>query len=282
MHSFASGTKRNYYGKADVSVYRLNRAAVSQREVSPIFGANVTMLLYGDAFWPTYVNGDNNALIATDSIKNFIQCETLNFEGAGLGEFCRFMADKFLATYPHVGGVQVSASELPYTWLQHRVGLAPSGPERATARVEIGHAGLIEAALGLRGLQLLRLGGSSFKGFIRDAYATLPDAADRPLHISVDLEWRYRDVEAAFNGGADVVRSRSIVCDVFESFESVSIQQLIHQIGTTMLRELPAVATVDLEACNRIWDSVIETGVSLGVYTDAPPPVGCIGLRLSR
>jgi urate oxidase / 2-oxo-4-hydroxy-4-carboxy-5-ureidoimidazoline decarboxylase len=73
MQQFASGNKRNYYGKGDVIVYRLNRDGRVPQGQSPVFGASVTMLLYGDAFWPTYVTGDNTNLVATDSMKNFIQ-----------------------------------------------------------------------------------------------------------------------------------------------------------------------------------------------------------------
>ena len=73
---FASGWKRSYYGKGDVTVYRLNRAEGS------LFAANVMLLIYGDAFWPTYTTGDNTGLVATDSMKNFIQRETLNFAGS--------------------------------------------------------------------------------------------------------------------------------------------------------------------------------------------------------
>ena len=58
MHNFSSGEKRNYYGKADVIVYRLHRDGAPP----PVFGAAVTMLLYGDAFWPTYSSGDNTNL----------------------------------------------------------------------------------------------------------------------------------------------------------------------------------------------------------------------------
>ena len=54
MHQFASGAKRNYYGKGDVIIYRLQRDARSPQGQSPVFGARVMMLLYGDAFWPTY------------------------------------------------------------------------------------------------------------------------------------------------------------------------------------------------------------------------------------
>src|SRR5919206_5322269 len=91
VQSFASGAKRNYYGKADVIAYRLDPG---------VFGANVTMLLWGDAFWPTYTTGDNTGLIATDSMKNFIQRESLNFSGPDLEALCGFLGKKFLDIYP--------------------------------------------------------------------------------------------------------------------------------------------------------------------------------------
>src|SRR5438874_802527 len=142
MHSFASGSKRNYYGKADVIAYRLNRDGQTPAGEFPVFGANVTLLIYGDAFWPTYESGDNSGLIATDSMKNFIQRETLNFTGYDLESYCRFLGAKFLDTYPQVEGVQVSAVEIPYADVENAgVAFRPFGPERATARVELGRAG---------------------------------------------------------------------------------------------------------------------------------------------
>ncbi|MGP8244061.1 MAG: hypothetical protein ACLQVN_06040, partial [Bryobacteraceae bacterium] len=114
MHSFASGWKRNYYGKGDVVVYRLNRDGKPPGGQSAVFGANVTLLVYGDAFWPTYTTGDNTGLVATDSMKNFIQREAMNFPGGDLEGFCRFLAEKFLARYPQTEGAQASAVEVPY------------------------------------------------------------------------------------------------------------------------------------------------------------------------
>jgi len=84
VEHFSSGWKRNYYGKGDVIVYRLNRDGRVPEGQSPVFGANVLMLTYGDAFWPTYTIGDNTGLVATDSMKNFIQRETMNFAGDDL------------------------------------------------------------------------------------------------------------------------------------------------------------------------------------------------------
>src|SRR3954451_21421469 len=117
MHSFASGKKHNFYGKADVIAYRLNRDGRTEAGGLPVFGANVTLLVYGDSFWPTYETGDNTGLIATDSMKNFIQRETMNFTGHDLEAYCRFLATLFLQTYPHVEGAQITATTIPYRTL---------------------------------------------------------------------------------------------------------------------------------------------------------------------
>ena len=126
MEHFSSGWKRNYYGKGDVIVYRLNRDGRVPEGQSPVFGANVLMLTYGDAFWPTYSIGDNTGLVATDSMKNFIQRETMNFAGDDLPQYCRFLGARFLDRYPQADGVQVLASEIPYAAVDD-VAFAPAG-----------------------------------------------------------------------------------------------------------------------------------------------------------
>ncbi len=283
MEQFASGWKRNYYGKGDVTAYRLNRDGVTPGDQSPVFGANVKMLVYGDAFWPTYTTGDNAGLVATDSMKNFIQRETLNYAGPDLEGYCRFLAAKFLDIYPQVDGVQISAAEIPYAALQLQgAAFAPAGPECFTSRLELNRSGLVEIASGIRGFRLLRLGGSSFHGFVRDEYTTLPDIKNRPLHMWLDLEWTYTNTEAAFSAGKIPSAVRHLVHRVFQGFESGSIQEVIYQIGTKMLAEIPAIAEVHLEAQNRTWDTVAERGEELGIYTDARPPYGCLGLCLRR
>ncbi len=260
MHMFPSGPKRNYYGKADVTVYRLHKP-------ESIFAANVTLLVYGDAFWPTYTTGDNTGLVATDSMKNFIQWETANFHGAGLESYCRFLAERFLATYPQTEGIQVEAIEIPY---HGNIAFVPGGPEQATARIEMTREAVIEARSGIRGFRLLRLGGSAFAGFVRDQYTTLPETADRPLHMWLDLDWVCSAPVTAL--------VRETVYDVFRSFESGSIQQVIYQTGCRLLAEHQAMTEVRLEANNRTWDRV--SGDDL--YTDPRPPYGVLGLTLRR
>jgi len=271
MQHFASGWKKSYYGKGDVTVYRLHRDPGQ----GAVFGASVLILIYGDVFWPTYTEGDNSSLIATDSMKNFIQRETMNFTGSDLESYCRFIARKFMDTYPQAEGAQVTATEIPYSQLSKScVAFVPAGPERAWARIEITRQGVAEERSGIRGFRLLRLNGSAFQGFVRDQYTTLPDIANRPLHMWLDLDW---------SGAAAIAdRVRKLVHAVFDGFESGSIQQIIYQIGTRMLAEIPSLAEVNLEANNRTWDTIAEQGDSVGVYTDPRPPYGCLGLSLRR
>jgi urate oxidase/2-oxo-4-hydroxy-4-carboxy-5-ureidoimidazoline decarboxylase len=292
VEQFASGWKRNYYGKGDVTVYRLHRDGCVPEGCCPVFGANVLMLLYGDAFWSTYTTGDNTNLVATDSMKNFIQRETLNYTGYHLESYCHFLCDKFLTTYPHTAGAQVSASELPYSGVaESHMAFAPAGPDRAFARVEMGRSAdglnIVEVRSGIRGFRLLRLGGSAFRGFVRDQYTTLPDIKNRPLHMWLDVEWSYTSFEAAFRDAAAFADRaaksvRRIVHDVFAAFESGSIQEVIYQIGSRVLEDIPTISQIDLEANNRTWDTIVEQGDLMGVYTDSRPPYGCLGLSLRR
>jgi len=281
MEQFSSGWKRNYYGKGDVIVYRLNRDGLVPEGERAVFGARVLMLLYGEAFWPTYTTGDNTGLIATDSMKNFIQRKTMEFEGFDLESYGRFLATSFLDRYPQVEGIQVTVDEIPYTDVPGGPAFTPAGPDRARVQIEIDRTGLVDAVSGLRGFKLLRLGGSAFHGFVRDEFTTLPDLMDRPLHMWLDLDWRHTARTAAFDGGAGVRRARQTVRELFASFESGSIQQLIYRIGTAMLAGNPSLAEVHLEANNRTWDTIAERG-TVGVYTDARPPYGCLGLSLRR
>ena len=250
---------------------------------SPLFGVSVNMLVYGDAFWPTYTTGDNTGLIATDSMKNFIQRETANFTGMDLESYCQFLGSKFLELYPQVEGVQISASEIPYVAIHGQtISFQPAGPERLTARIEIDRKGVLEIASGIAGFRMVRLGGSAFFGFVRDQYTTLPEIRNRPVHMWLDLEWLYTAPDSAFNNGSAARQARELVQTTFGAFESGSIQQIIYQIGTKMLDEIPAISEIYLEANNRTWDTVVEQGESLGIYTDSRPPYGCLGLRLRR
>jgi urate oxidase / 2-oxo-4-hydroxy-4-carboxy-5-ureidoimidazoline decarboxylase len=282
VERLASGPNDHYYGKADVTVYRLIRDGRAGVDGNPVFGANVKMLTWGGAFWPTYLRGDNTGLIATDSMKNFIQRETFGFTESGLENYCRFIGRRFLDSYPQVEGLQMTAVQLPYAGLEGGVAFVPAGPDQAFARIEMTQERVVSAVSGVQGFKLLRLRGSSFQGFVRDQHTTLPDRPSRVLHMWLDMEWSYATLDAAFSDGAVTRRTRAIVMDVFKSFESASIQQIIHKMGTRIFSDIPEISELRFEANNRTWDVIQERGEEFGVYVDPPAPYGVLGLTLTR
>jgi urate oxidase / 2-oxo-4-hydroxy-4-carboxy-5-ureidoimidazoline decarboxylase len=282
VERLASGPKDHYYGKADVTVYRLIRDGRVPAGRNPVFGANVKMLTWGGAFWPTYLRGDNTGLIATDSMKNFIHRETFSFNEFGLEDYCRFIGRTFLDAYPQVEGLQLTAVQLPYDGLDGGVAFVPSGPDQAFARIEMTRDGVVDAVSGIGGFKLLRLRGSAFQGFVRDQHTTLPDRPSRVLHMWLDLEWSYGSLDVAFSDGAITAQVRAIVMDVFKAFESGSIQQIIHQMGTKLFADIPEIGELRFEATNRTWDVVQERGEEFGVYVEPAAPFGVLGLTLTR
>jgi urate oxidase len=278
----AKGAQDHYYGKADVTVYRLIRDGSMPAGRSAIFGVNVMMLTWGGAFWPTYLHGDNRGLIATDSMKNFIHHETFAFTEFGLENYCRFIGDRFLRGYSQVEGLQVTATQLPYNDLEGGVALIPAGPDQAYARIEMTRDAVVHAVSGIRGFKLVRMRGSAFQGFVRDHHTTLPDRPSRVLHMWLDLEWSYTEPDQAFTDGRTTARVRGIVMDVFKSFESQSIQQIIHKMGTKIFADIPEISELRFEATNRTWDVIEERGEELGVYVDPAAPYGVLGLTLTR
>jgi urate oxidase len=280
MRALLSGKKRSYYGKGETVVYRLHK----DHHMPPILAAKVTIIIWGDAFWATYTTGDNTGLIATDSMKNFVQRETLNYPGETLEGLVHFLGKKFLETYPQAEGAELYAEEIPFE-SAGAVALQPSGAARGTAQVWLARDGgdavvVRDLVSGLAGYQLLRATGSAFYGFVRDEYTTLPEMRDRPLRMFLETQWRYVDANAALEASvsADVHR---VVLETFNNFESGSIQQVIYQIGCNVIRDVPSISEIDLEGQNHTWDMVADGG-NVGVYTVAKPFYGILGVSVRR
>ena len=137
--------------------------------------------------------------------------------------------------------------------------------------------------VGCQGLQAVATARERFKGFIRDEYTTLPDLNNRPLHMWLDIEWKYTTDDGMFSGGR---RRRARVRQIVREYSRRSNRAASSRSFIRWAREcstrLPQSAEVQLEANNRTWDTIAEIGDTLGVYTDARPPYGCLGLTLKR
>jgi len=263
------------YGKLRVPVHRVTDGRA-------LFACEVDVEVLGDNFVPAYTEGDNRAVVATDTMKNFILREALSYAGDSLEGFAAHVGGGLLRTYPVMEGVRVTVRELRFD-ARSEVLYARSDDDHGVATLRFERAGddvrVAEHACARVGLRLLKVTGSAFTAFARDEYTTLPERVDRPLFVHLDVSWRYADLDPEAPIPSAAVRD--LVAETFDRFVSESIQHLVHEMGTRALASFPALAEISFVAENHTRDPVGEAE-GRKVYTDPFPAQGLITLTLCR
>ena len=267
------------YGKHDVSFYRMHATR-------GLLGGRVSIDVFGDNFMPAYTEGDNRLVVATDTMKNFVYAMALEYQGASHEGFTAFLGRRFLETYPQMQRLRLVMLEAPFAQHSQKL-LRPLGDDFGTVVMEIDRDGIRSLVCGRRNVRLVKLTGSAFKDFARDAYTTLPEVTDRPLFIYLDVHWRYRRTADAIDDGPARIPSEAVrdsVIATFDDFVSMSIQHLVHEMGTRLLAEFTGIAEVSFDAQNRLWDTskVAPSDPKTKVFSDPKPAHGVIGLTLKR
>jgi urate oxidase len=263
------------YGKLRVPLQRVVKRADGEHDV---LACEVSIEVLGENFTAAYTEGDNSAVVATDTMKNFILRESLAYEGDTLEGLLAHLGRGFLATYPVMEAVRMSGREHRFDRLSGKLFAREPGGDHAVATVELGEDGIRDRRGGRADLRLLKVTGSAFTRFARDDYTTLPERVDRPLFIRMDVHWRYGDPET---GHVDPWAVREELAATFDDFVSESIQHLVHEMGTRMLARWPELAEVSFEAENHTRDPAGEDG-DRKLYTDPFPAQGLITLTLTR
>jgi urate oxidase len=290
------------YGKAAVPVYRAygtpltGIAAVPESSFggrdNTLMAVEIAVDVFGDNFLPAYISGDNSAVVATDSMKNFILAKGLEYDGATLEGFLALLGRGFLETYPDMAALGVSGRELRFD-LEQGVLYSRSHDDHGVAtlfvaRDALGRPELGDLQSGRVAIELLKVTGSSFTRFVRDEYTTLPERVDRPLFIHLDLHWRYASVDDAV--ALDCSRYvpseqvRDVVASVFSELVSESIQQLVWEMSERLLERFPQVAEFSFVAQNRTREPVgaREGDDRVKVSSDPFPAFGTISLTRQR
>ena len=301
------------YGKAHVPLYRVYARSLSGITPIPesaftgrantLFAAEIDVEVFGENFLPAYTAGDNSMVVATDSMKNFVLDQALAYDGATLEGFLARLGHNLLSTYANMEALRLTARELPFGAVPvpeaggNMFGDSPVLFQRlhddaSVAILEFARDGddaVVRAhRCGRVGLELLKVTGSSFTHFVRDAYTTLPERGDRPLFTFMDVFWRYADVDDLLASGHQrYVASeqvRDLVRVVFHEFVSESIQHLVHEMGQRLLARFPQLAEVTFEAQNRTPDPMVvsQSDPKIKVYSSPFPAYGLITLTLTR
>jgi urate oxidase / 2-oxo-4-hydroxy-4-carboxy-5-ureidoimidazoline decarboxylase len=276
------------YGKTRVIFYRL------AKRTAPPFAASVTIDVFGERFAAAYTAGDNREVVATDTMKNFVYATAADFDGRSLESYVMFLGRRLLDTYPQMERIRVTAHEVPLDQAHGRehggsdvvfrltrtdVAMSHADFERSGDVVAVDHV-----RSGIEGLRLLKTTGSSFAEFARDKYTSLPELTDRPLTIRMDVHWRYSEADAVTDTKRHVPADhiRRALEHTFHGFESRSIQELVHAMGTALLNGFPSLSEVEFSAENHTPDKVADGKGDVRVFAEPRQTFGKIGLVLRR
>jgi urate oxidase len=300
------------YGKLRVPLYRVYARPLS--DVTPIpesaftsrgnilVGMEVDLEVFGDAFLGAYTEGDNSRVVATDSMKNIILRQSLAYDGATVEGQLAHLGRQFLGAYEDMRAVRLTAREFPFAAVPVPAQEGYEESDRLFSRqygdyavvtltmerAADGGYTITEHRVGRVGMELLKVTGSAFTHFVRDANTTLPERGDRPLFVHMDLHWRYADptdlLDETHARYVPPEQMRDLAQVVFHEFVSESIQHLVHEMGTRILTRFPQLAEVAFEAQNRTPDpaATSDADPKVKVYTAPFPAFGLIRLTMRR
>ena len=229
------------YGKDRVRVMRLARDGDhhTPREL------DLGVMLAG-AFDGAWLQGDNRACIATDSLRNIVNVVAARNIAADKEVFCEAIANTLLETYGQVDAVTVEGRET--RWIRQSFGGEPhghtftldgNGVGFVRLAAERGHARLQS---GLRGFTVMKTTRSGWAGFVDDAYRTLPDATDRVAATAMDATWTWSAIPSDYEA-----TNRRILATLIEDFGttySKGVQDSMYRMGEAALAAVPEIAEI--------------------------------------
>ena len=298
------------YGKEHVAVYRtfgtplegirsIPESAFDGRP-NTLFGLEVRVQVEGEAFLPSFSEGDNSMVVATDSMKNFVLHHAGEYDGATIEGFLEYVGAAFLETYPQMEAVLLSADELPFDErpVPTEDGFEPSdlvfrvsNNESAYGEIYVTRDGdgttIADHESGITDIELVKVKDNSFTGYVQDEYTTLPERENRTLYIGLDIFWTYADETNALGTDPEqyvpAEQVRDIAQTVFHELDVNSIQDLIYQVGLRILERYPQLESVRFEANNRTWIKVRDDlDGEAKVLREPPRPTGFQQFSMDR
>eukprot|EP01111_Echinosteliopsis_oligospora_P016006 TRINITY_DN6515_c0_g3_i1.p1 TRINITY_DN6515_c0_g3~~TRINITY_DN6515_c0_g3_i1.p1 ORF type:complete len:288 (+),score=48.53 TRINITY_DN6515_c0_g3_i1:82-945(+) len=215
----------NRYGKSKVRILKVDKNP--GRHV--VHDYEVECLLEGD-FEDSYTTGNNEKIIATDTIKNtcYVIANTNTFSSPE--EYSIILAKHFLSTYSWVERVHVNVAVNIWQRLkfdkegEQQHSFVKASPEIRTVAVNVTRSD-VRVTSGVKNLVMLNTTESGFVGFHRDKYTTLKETTDRIFSTSCTLSWDFYTNTNKINYNKIYNSAKSSVFHIFAHTYSSSVQQ---------------------------------------------------------
>ncbi len=271
----------NRYGKAAIRLVRVARGDEGDR----VRDLTVAIALEG-GFDAAHTDGDNSAVIATDTMKNTAYAFAKDHLDGAIEAYGRALAEHFLAA-PQVDTATVNIRA--HHWSEIEVAGSPAsafvrgGEGTRVATVTATRGGTVVEA-GVEDLIVMKTRHSAFSGFPRDRYTTLPETDDRLMATKVTAIWRYGSPD--LDADATFAAVRSTLLEVFAEHESPSVQASIWIMARAILERHE-----EVEAIRMVLPNLHHWLVDLSpfglendreIYTPTTEPHGLIEATVRR
>jgi urate oxidase len=236
--------RQSNYGKSEVRLVKVVRGE-GRHELSDV---TVDVMLDGD-FDAAHSDGDNSALIATDTMRNGVYVLAAKHDVADLEGFGRALVEHFVEAGPTVERATIRLVEHPWARLGEHEHAFQRGAGGERVAVVSGDGLSFRVDAGIEGLEVLRTTGSGWSGFVRDELTTLPETDDRILATAVSARWTY--AEGGIDYTAAWLAARDAMLEAFADHYSPSVQFTLRRMGRAVLKAVDAIVRVRLSLPNR-------------------------------
>ena len=271
------------YGKSSVRLVKVSRHG-DRHDLKDL---TVSIRFEGE-YDQSYTDGDNREVLPTDTMKNTVYALAASNSVGEPEVFGRVLAEHFLERNPRLRRVRIDLTE--QAWGRIAVGAREHGQafvrqsaEARSATVQ-GQGDRITIGAGVRDLVILKSSRSGFAGFLRDAYTTLPDVADRILATALTATWHYRTSDLDFNLTWRAVRNTLL--EAFGEHDSRSVQHTLHAMGRAVVDNVDAVTAIRLVMPNKHHLPVDLTPLGLQnrneIFVPTDEPYGLIEATVMR
>lgn len=239
------------YGKSRVRLTRVRRFT-DYHEISEF---TVEILLDGD-FGTAYTENDNTKVVPTDTVKNTVFALGRKWEGDQCEEFAMMLTEHFLSRFSHIDSVTVNIVEHLLQRVEQDGKPHPHafvGGSKETRTCSIQQSRSLQPSLtiqsGIDSLFVLKTTQSGFSNFHHDEFTTLKDTDDRIFATSVSASWIYDSSQVDFGDAYDCCRA-ILIRESIARF-SPSVQATLFEMGTALLKEIPAISSISLRMPNQ-------------------------------
>ena len=239
----------NTYGKSSVRVMKVKR----DRPLHTVWEWKVEVLLSGD-FERCFTEGDNSAILPTDTMKNTVYSRARESSAECIEEFALELAEFFLVRNPQVESVAINIASTPWEHAliqgkPHPSTFIRGSSEAQTTTVTRAQGGGASVSSGIENLVLLKTAHSGFEGYLRDSLTTLPETADRLFGTAMRAQWKYQSEPGPF----DLLRRklRATLIEAFAEHDSKSVQHTLYAMAQAALEVATEITDMELAMPNK-------------------------------